>query len=191
MPPMAPPERDLDDEETSVGVEGAWEPAEVSSAVVVVGAAVVAVDEGVVEEGVVEGAWEVVSVAAIKAWGLKDQEVASGSAALRDEYVLLRTGEPMSRSTSRNLLQQTLIWPLVPVHDSLITTALASRSVAAGGGERTNHWCSTMRPAWCRIGRCCHRWRRSLSRRSTRSSGRNRRIVRLLGRGSRLMGADT
>ena len=85
---MAPPERDLD-EETSVGVEGVWEePAEVSPAVVV-GAAVVAVDEGVLdevvlEEAVVEGAWEVVSVAAIKAWGLKDQEVASGSAALRD-----------------------------------------------------------------------------------------------------------
>lgn len=85
MPPMAPPERDLDDEETSVGVEGAWEePAEVSPAVVV-GAAVVAVDEGVLEESVVDGACEVVSVAAIKAWGLKDQEVASGSAALRDE----------------------------------------------------------------------------------------------------------
>lgn len=84
MPPMAPPERDLDDEETSVGVEGAWEEPDEVSLAVVVGAAVVTVDEGVLEEGVVEGAWEVVSVAAIKAWGLKDQEVASGSAALRD-----------------------------------------------------------------------------------------------------------
>ena len=79
MPPMAPPVRDLDDE-ISDGVEGDWdEPAVGEVSAVVVGAAVVAVDEGVLEEV------EVVSVAAIKLCGLKGQEVASGSAALRDE----------------------------------------------------------------------------------------------------------
>lgn len=56
MPPMAPPERGLDDEEASEDGEGVCEVAAAvvsSAAAVVVGAVVVAADEGVLEEGVV------------------------------------------------------------------------------------------------------------------------------------------
>lgn len=93
---MAPPERDLDDEveERSDGVgEGVLDaPAFEASEALVVGAVVVSVDEGVVEgvvegvdEGVLEVVWEVVCVAAIKDLGSKAQDVASGSAELREE----------------------------------------------------------------------------------------------------------
>jgi hypothetical protein len=96
MPPMAPPERDLDDEvvETEDGVEGAGmelvELAFKASEALVVGAVVVSVelDDGVdegVDEVVLEETLEVVCVAAVKDLGSKGQAVAPGSAALSDE----------------------------------------------------------------------------------------------------------
>lgn len=150
MPPMAPPERGLDEEvvETEDGVEGAGvELALETSEALVFGAVVVSVelddgvDEGVdecVDEGVLEETWEVVCVAAIRDLGSKAQAVAPGSAELREEYVSLRGIDPISMSTSSDLLQQMLVCPVDPVHDSLISfISKKRRRIAAGRGGNT------------------------------------------------------
>lgn len=68
-----------------------------------------------------EGVCEDVCVAAIKVAGSKDQEFWFGFAALRDEYVLLRTRVPMSAVGLCTLPQQPLNCPVSAlVHVSLI-----------------------------------------------------------------------
>lgn len=145
MPPMAPPERDLDEDASDV-VEGGEDVTEAPPAVgvlsaVVVGAAVVLVDKDV-DEDADEDALEVLALvvvldAAINAVGSKAHVVASGSNALRELKVLLRKVSPRSRRISCCLLQQMLICPTDPVQDSLIATTLAKSLAAACGGRLT------------------------------------------------------
>ena len=154
MPPIAPPERDLDDEVSDV-VEAVEDVAEEPPAVgvlsaPVVGIAVVVVDGDVdndVDEGVDEDvdkdALEVASMVvldeAINAVGSNAQVVASGSAELRELNVLLREVTPRSRRISCCLLQQMLICPADPVQLSLIATTLAKSLAAGCGGGLTYH----------------------------------------------------
>lgn len=106
IPAMAPPLRDDEEEGEAEGDEEGKEEEETTGVVVdEVVSRVVGVD--------------VVCVAAMRAWGSKDQELALGLAEESDEYVWFRVVELMLRRRSWARAQQMLIWPTAPVHTSL------------------------------------------------------------------------